>query len=156
DDEAPKLIETLPGIKPIKLLRLQSASIAALSQAMLGEAGAGRELVEFLERETEGNVFFVVEVIRALAEEVGQLSEVGQLGAHGRMFTGGMQAVIQRRLGRVPEPARPLLRLAAVAGRTLDLPVLRAVFPDLDAWLAPCADAAVLEIYDQSWRFAHD
>jgi oligopeptide transport system substrate-binding protein len=50
-----------------------------------------------------------------------------------------------------------LLQLAAVAGRRLDLGVLRALAPevDLSRWLTVCADVAVLEVGDEGWRFAH-
>ena len=75
-----------------------------------------------------------------------------------RVLAGGVQEVIQRRLGRVPASARPLLQLAAVAGRELDLGVVRGMAPDtdLDGWLAACAHAAVLEVSGERWRFAHD
>jgi hypothetical protein len=112
--------------------------------------------VACLESETEGNVFFVIEVMRALAEEAGQLSLVGSHLLPKTVLTGGIQAIVQRRLARLPEEVHPLLRLAAVAGRQLDLLILRRFEAQLEPWLYMAADAAVLEVKDQSWRFAHD
>jgi serine/threonine protein kinase/tetratricopeptide (TPR) repeat protein len=158
DDERPDLPETLPGMRVMKLDRLDDADIAALSESMLGQAGRQATVLNLLQRETEGNVFFLVEVVRALAEEAGQLGSVGTMTLPAQVFAGGVQRIVERRLGRVPADAYPLLQIAAVIGRQLDLAVLRAADPDrnLDPWLAACADAAVLEVRDERWQFAHD
>ncbi|HVO70958.1 MAG TPA: hypothetical protein VMT24_12985, partial [Aggregatilineaceae bacterium] len=74
------------------------------------------------------------------------------------ILTGGVQAFVRRRLARIPTDASPLLRLAALTGRELDLKVLRTLDPriDLQRWVTLCADAAVLEASGEQWRFAHD
>lgn len=156
DDERPNLPLDLPGCPVLKLGRFSATSIEELCRAMLGEAASTPELVGFLVTETEGNVFFVIEVLRALAEEAGQLSLVASSRLPKHVLTGGIQAIVQRRLARLPAEARPLLRLAAVAGRQLDLAVLRSFEPGIEPWLYLAADAAVLEVSGQSWRFAHD
>lgn len=158
DDERPDLPEQLPGIHHIHLDRLAAPDIARLSQAMLGETGAQAPVVDLLLRETEGNVFFLVEVVRALAEEAGQLQLIGSMTLPGQVFTGGVQKIVARRLERVPERWRETLELAAVAGRQIDLAVLRAAAPsvDLETWLTDCTAAAVFDIHDGGWRFAHD
>jgi predicted ATPase len=71
NDERPELPQELPGTKLIELERLSKREIAALSQSMIGEGGQQPQVVELLQRETEGNVFFIVEVMRALAEDAG-------------------------------------------------------------------------------------
>ena len=63
--------------------------------------------LQLLQRETEGNTFFIVEVIRALAEEAGQLDLVSGMSLPRTIFAGGIQAVINRRLQRVPVHAIP-------------------------------------------------
>jgi serine/threonine protein kinase len=156
DDQRPNLPEELPGCGTLQLQRLSASSIKALCRSMLGESGCTPELVAFLNAETEGNVFFIIEVMRALAEEAGQLSAVSSHRLPRSVVTGGIQAIVQRRLQRLPEDARPLLRLAAIAGRQLDLEVLRGFEPDLMPWLYLAADASVLEVSGSSWRFAHD
>ena len=156
DDERPTLPQDLPDCPVLKLGRFSAQSIAELCQSMLGNNGYTPELVQFLESETEGNVFFVIEVMRALAEEAGQLSLVASHRLPKKVLTGGIQAIVQRRLLRLPEEARPLLQLAAVAGRQIDLTVLRSFEPKIEPWLYMAADASVLEMNDQAWRFAHD
>lgn len=158
DDEAPDLAAQLPDVPTMKLRRLSEQSIADLSAAMLGEGGRSPEVVDLLRRESEGNVFFLVEVVRALAEEVGNLEQIGRMTLPQRVFAGGMRTVITRRLEKVDADSRHLLQLAAVMGRELNLKLLRAIFPAVNwpAWLTRCADAAILEVEGDEWRFAHD
>ena len=156
DDERPNLPGELPAMQLIKLARLDDQAIAELSASMLGESGEQTPIIDLLRRETEGNVFFIVEVVRALAEEAGQLARVGQMTLPQSVFAGGIQTVIQRRLSRVPAAARSLLQIAVVAGRELDLKVLRAAMPTvkIEDWLT--AVATVIDVQDNRYRFAHD
>src|SRR4030095_1695152 len=158
DDERPELPSKLPGMNVLRLERLDEIAIAELSAAMLGEQGKQPEVVDLLQRETEGNVFFLVEVVRALAEEAGTLERIGRAPFPARVLAGGVQQIIARRLAQVPPEAHPLLRAAAVLGRQLDLDILREIdsYHDIDQWLTVCSDAAVLEVQDGEWRFAHD
>jgi eukaryotic-like serine/threonine-protein kinase len=158
DDEAPNLPQQFPDAQLLKLNRLSEKDIAVLSEAMLGEGGREPHIVDLLKRETEGNVYFIVEVVRALAEEVGRLDRIAVATLPSGVFVGGMRRVVQRRLDRVPAWAHPLLRVAAVAGRELDLRLLREAAPDtdLDAWLLAVANAAVIEAQGDQWYFAHD
>lgn len=165
DDERPDLPEALPGIHVLKLPRLNAPEITQLSQAMLGKNGGQADLVEFLARETEGNTFFIVEVVRALAEEAGQLSAIAQMTLPAHVFAGGLQRIVQRRLDKAPAWGQALLRLAAVIGRQLDLQVLHYLIQSdagclsghtLENWLNTCADAAILTVAGERWQFAHD
>ncbi len=158
DDETPNLPETLPPLPLMKLNRLNDAEIAELSEAMLGEAGKQPHVLGLLQRETEGNVFFLIEVVRTLAEEAGQLDEIGRMTLPQHVFAGGVKRIVERRLTKIPAAGRNLLQVAAAIGRILDLPLLRTLEPalDLDRWLTDCADASVLEIFDEEWRFVHD
>lgn len=158
DDERPELPQRLPEMSHLKLERLNNEEIAELSATMLGEAGRQARVVNLLQRETEGNPFFLVEVVRALAEEAGQLEKVGTTTLPAHVFTGGLQRLVERRLNQVPAEAHVLLHLAAVAGRELDLVVLQAAQPeaDLERWLTVCANAAVIAIQDERWLFSHD
>jgi eukaryotic-like serine/threonine-protein kinase len=158
NDEAPDLTDQLNGMPVLKLRRLSEEAISDLSAAMLGEGGRSQQVVELLRRETEGNVFFVVEVVRALAEEVGNLDQIGRMTLPQRVFAGGMKAVISRRLEQVDAHDRDLLQIAAIMGREIDLRLLWAVTSDDDlaGWLTRCASAAILEVEDDQWHFAHD
>ncbi len=158
DDERPDLPEEVPGVKALKLNRLTPDNIAQLSEAMLGPGGREARVLDLLRRETEGNAFFLVEVVRVLAEEAGQLEKIATMTLPETVFAGGVQLIVKRRLERVPKATRPLLQMAAVFGRELDLGILKALDPSvlLDVWLVACADAAVLEVYEGRWRFEHD
>ena len=158
DDEAPRLPERLPAMSALRLRRLEENEVAKLAVSMLGARGAAPELVSYLCRQTEGNPFFLIEVVRALAEQAGQLDRISELDLPQGVLTGGIERMAQRRVDRVPESDRPLLEIAATLGRDLDLAVLRYLEPShaLDRWLVACANAAVLESLGGDWRFAHD
>lgn len=158
NDEQPDLPEQLPQMQVMDLSRLDEDSITQLSVSMLGEGGRQPQVVELLQKETEGNVFFLVEVVRALAEEAGQLSRVGSMTLPESVFAGGIKRIVQRRLAKVPAELQPLSKLAAVLGRDVDRKVLHQIAPaeQVETWLTACANAAVLDVQDDRWRFAHD
>ncbi len=158
NDERPDLPSTLPWMQLLELARLPVDQIASVSESMIGPVGRRADVVAFLERETEGNPFFLVEVVRALAEEAGSLERIGTFALPDRVFAGGVRRVVQRRLRDLPTEARPLLRAAAIIGRKIDAALLTALAPDVDvdAWLERCIGAAVLERRDGVLRFSHD
>ncbi len=158
DDERPELPKSIPQAQLLKLLRLSEADIASLTEAMLGSAGKEPGLLKLLQQETEGNAFFMVEVMRALATEAGDLRQVGHMTLPKTVLTGGVQEVLQRRIGRMPAWGRPLLELAAIIGRQFDLRVLAALAPqtDLSSWLTTGAEIALFEVHENKWRFSHD
>lgn len=159
NDEMPDLPDQLPTAQVITLNRLKPAAIQSLSTSMLGETiGTDPEVVQLIERESEGNVFFIVEVVRALAEDAGQLDHIGRNALPTKIFANGIQTIVERRLQRVSDHERQLLLSAAVAGREIDLTLLACISPETDmpAWLAACSDASVISVQDDRWRFAHD
>jgi len=158
DDERPRLPDELPDAKVIRLSRLTVEQIAELSESMVGEGGRDPSVVNLLQRETEGNAFFLVEVMRVLAETIGNLEDISTKTLPQSVIAGGINQIVRRRLDRVPASYRPLLNFAAVAGRMLDLNILHKAAPDLDLnlWLATCAELAVLDVQEGRWRFAHD
>lgn len=157
-EERPNLPAELPLMRLLPLGPLAPESTAELIASMLGAAAAQPQVLDRLVQETEGNPFFLVETVHVLAEEQGGLQAVGAAPLPATIAAGAVQQVIRRRLARVPASHRPLLELAALAGRDLDLEVLRAAAPalHLDAWLTDCANLALLELREGSWRFVHD
>jgi serine/threonine protein kinase/tetratricopeptide (TPR) repeat protein len=158
DDERPELGALLSGLRSIRLGRLAEASIARLSESMLGPTGRRPAVVEYLHRETEGNVFFLIEVVRALAEQAGRLDGIGPDDLRSGVLTGGIERIVGRRIEKVPASGRALLDLAATAGREIDPAVLRSfASPEVVSdWLIDCANASVLISRDARWWFAHD
>ncbi len=117
DNERPKLPNELPGMHHFKLERLSNEEITRLSQAMLGDVGQQPEVLTLLQRETEGNAFFLVEVVRALAEKAGRLKAIGEMTLPEQLLPEGIQTIIEQRLTYIPVKAQALLQLAAVAGQ---------------------------------------
>jgi serine/threonine protein kinase/tetratricopeptide (TPR) repeat protein len=158
DDEMPGLADLVPAAHAFKIERLSRDQIASLGASMIGDAGRDADLVEYLFRETEGNVFFLIEVLRELAARAGQLDRINRITLPEHVMTGGIESFARRRVDVLPPDARPLVELAATAGRQLDLEVLGQVVSHaiLTSWLRTCANAAVLEYQAGGWRFTHD
>ncbi len=163
DDEYPTLPDVL-NLPVITLKHLSNDEIMALSSSMLGEAGEQAHVVDLLQRETDGNIFFLIEVVRALAEESGSLSSIGKQTIPGQIFEGGLQTIIKRRLEQVPTQMQQLMQLLAITGRQIDLDLLQVLnehLPqfqrvDIDEWLETLSDAAIISVVDNQWQFAHD
>lgn len=156
NDERADLPQQLPGSHYMQLERLNSTQVAELAHSMLGSLGRNEQVLAILEKESEGNTYFLIEVVRALAERSGGLAAIGREELPQAVQTGGIQAILSRRLERVPQRFQERLQQAAVSGRQLDLAVLRQLDADADAFLQECANAAVLEVFEQQWRFSHD
>lgn len=157
-DELPELPTLLPAAHPLLVERLNRAQIDTLSTAILGKAGRDPELLELLETETEGNLLFLVETIRALAETAGGLSRVGQAALPKHILADGVEQVLRRRLNRVEAQYQPIQQLAAVLGREVEPEMLERAFaqPLVEGWLHNAADVSVLEARERRWRFTHD
>lgn len=157
-DERSSLPDELPSMKVLTLHRLSHDEIGELSESMIGPAGKRPDLLTRLEQETEGNPFFLVEIVRALAEATGQLDRIGTVPLPAKLLPKGVYDIVDNRLNRIEQGDRDLLATAAVAGRTLDSKILGAAHPDVDVdeRLLFCLNAAVLEVSDGQFRFAHD
>jgi len=164
DDEAPSLPNILQDAEVLRLKRFGKTDIARLSVSMLGEKVQNREaLVEFLDSQTEGNIYFIIEVIRTLSENINQLSDIGKYPLPQNVFVEGMKSVFARRLKHLPTQM-PLeqLQLVAVAGRWLDLTLLKHILMNrdtkfnLETWLTLGTNYALFERSDRGWRFTHD
>ncbi|MCU0511822.1 MAG: protein kinase [Anaerolineae bacterium] len=156
EDERPDLAANFLDGQTLRLRRMDDRHIRLLITAMLGDAAHDAHLVSLLAQESGGNVFFLIEVLRALSEQSGGLASIQSSALRGQIFAGGIQEIIQRRLSVVGPEDRELLHLAAVGGRQVDLAVLRQAVPSasLDFWLVTCTSLGILEVDDARWRFA--
>ena len=105
---------------------LNESETAELVRVRAGVTPA-RSFAHALYEETEGNPFFVEEIIRHLIEagvHVGSAS-ASELQRFG--LPEGVKQVIAFRLGRLEAPAAQLLRVAAVIGRDVDAALLERV-----------------------------
>ncbi len=109
------------------LRRLSPAEAASLIEKILGEPPP-EALSELVFRETNGNAFFVEELVRHLSEEGKLLDEKGRLRQDiviGELeVPEGVRLVIGRRLGRLSERAKSVLVAASVVGQRFSLNVL--------------------------------
>jgi tetratricopeptide (TPR) repeat protein/tRNA A-37 threonylcarbamoyl transferase component Bud32 len=154
-DEAPGLGQSIADAIPLRLAPLARGDIASLASSMLGSTRP--TVVDFLVRHTEGNLFFLVETVRALAEESGTLEQIGEHPLPERFVTSGIEAVIARRFAKLPPAVLPVLTYWAVVGRELDQPLLAQTFGNTFAdALAAASDAGVVAVDENGFRFAHD
>ena len=161
DDERPNLPTLLPQMTVMTLQRLPPAAMQQLSLAMLGDAGNKPEVLTLLQQETEGNAFFAIEIIRALAQDVGRLADIGQRPFPQKLWPKGIQSLVQQRLNRLPAADHALLQLVSVAGRVLDMRLVAALAHGagidlLESWILRCHEAAILDVQNGRWQFNHD
>ena len=83
-------------------------------------------LVDAVHRETEGNPFFVTEVVRLLVAE-GRLERPRPTRSWSVSIPESVREVVGRRLERLSEECNRVLTIAAVIGREFSLPMLERV-----------------------------
>jgi predicted ATPase len=83
-----------------------------------------------LRQETEGNPLFIGELLRQFADESGARISDRLLTLGSGAVPEGISEVIARRLHRVSDSCRTILRLAAILGVTFSTPILRAFAAD--------------------------
>ncbi|NJL92417.1 MAG: serine/threonine-protein kinase PknK [Anaerolineae bacterium] len=105
DDEGSQLHKTLTEMYQIKLGRLNADAIADLSNRMLG--GHQPALMTLLQRESEGNIYFLIEIIRALAEEAGALAQVRLMQLPERVLPVGWSLLPSDVCGACPSETMP-------------------------------------------------
>jgi class 3 adenylate cyclase len=108
-----------PATARLSLSGLDKAEVARCISAIAGAEPAA-DLVAALHQQTEGNPFFVGEVVRLLVSEE-RLNVAGLLTAG---VPQGVREVIGRRLNRLSDGALQLLTVASVQGREFDLDVV--------------------------------
>jgi class 3 adenylate cyclase len=131
------LVETLAslhrlgGMSRIELVGLDDAGVMALMEAAAGHAleGDAVGLAHAIYRETDGNPFFVSEVLRNLVE-IGAIAQnaKGRWEANAALdvmaLPDSVREVIGGRVVRLGEAAGRVLSMAAVIGRDFDLDLL--------------------------------
>src|SRR4051812_6412346 len=127
-------------MRRLELGGLAEAEVGELV-AELASAPASQSFVRALTGETEGNPFFIEEVVRHLRDTSGALSEEVTLEEAG--VPDGVREVTSRRLRRLSESTRAVLLVASVIGREFDYDVLAAVVPQSDDELVEALEEGV-------------
>jgi DNA-binding SARP family transcriptional activator len=156
------------GIERLALRGLDDDELLALLDTSDGAVASegGVALRDALSAETDGNPFFVGEMLRHLAEtQAVHQDEQGRWVAGADLRISGLpvsiREVINRRVTRLGAQTRAALSLAAVIGREFDTDVLaRVAEPDQDTLIELCdrgVKAALLTEADTAGRytFAH-
>ncbi|HZI37281.1 MAG TPA: BTAD domain-containing putative transcriptional regulator, partial [Acidimicrobiia bacterium] len=128
-------------------------SLGSLTPVEAGELVAGLagqdapdELVDALHAATDGNVFFLEEIVRDMAESGRAFDAAGRFRAGVAVddlgLPEGVRLVIERRLDRLSEAARSALCACAVSGRVFSVPLLQA--------LGDLGGDTVLDILDEA------
>ena len=121
------------GVERLAVRGLDADGVAAFVQAARGAEldDAARELAELLSAQTQGNPFFVGEVLRHLSE-TGAVEEVDGRwvraeGTDEFEVPEGVREVVGRRVSRLSKQAGELLTVAAVTGPQFDMAMVAEV-----------------------------
>jgi hypothetical protein len=148
----------------IALRRFDATGTSAQLSALLGE-NVGADFGDAVHRETEGNPFFVEEVLKALIEQGSvrresgrwKRSETGEL-----LIPQSVKEAIGNRLDHVSRESNEVLRAAAVLGKTFTFDELMATVGDRqeDATLDALDEAVGAQLITadggDSFTFTHD
>ncbi len=148
----------------LRLTRLPLEQSSTLVATLFGEKSVSPEFAQAIHRETEGNPFFIEEVIKALIEQ-GQIYRVS--GKWERMdiaeltIPQSIKEAIGRRLNRLSESCANVLHTAAALGKTFGFPELAASSPLSEEALLDALDEAELAQLirvesSSSFAFTHD
>ncbi|HKN90605.1 MAG TPA: AAA family ATPase, partial [Acidimicrobiia bacterium] len=145
------------GVERLPLTGLDQSGVTSLMEQRAGRALADEELplARAIYEETEGNPFFVREVLRNLAES-GAVRRPGEQ----LEIPEGVREVVGRRLARLSGNTNQVLRLAAVVGTEFEVPVLQeAEHLDEDELVSALEEAGearlVVGAPGDRYRFAH-
>lgn len=138
-----------PGVERLSLTGLDDVELVELLRVLTGHDvdDVGVEIAHALSRETDGNPFFVLELLRHLAESDVFVQHDGRWTMRGELSDLGVpqsiREVVGRRVARLGGDAVRVLSSGAVIGRDFDVALLGAISDDGDATLLDVLDAAV-------------
>lgn len=159
-------LRRIPGVDRVPLGGLDESEVVTFMEMAGGHElpDAGRELAALLWQETEGNPFFLQEVLVHLAESGAIVHDGTQWVATRPVNEAGVpegvRDVIGRRLSALADDANDVLRAASVIGLEFDLTLLAAMTDRdaealLDVLEPPCERGLLIEAAVDRYRFAH-
>ena len=151
-----------PGVERVRLGGLDASEVGSLLAARARHE-APEAFVKLVHAETEGNPFFVDELLRhlvetgALRQQNGEWTSDRSLSELG--IPEGIREVVGRRLSRLSEAANETLRVAAVLGREFDATTLAAAqglpaTAALESLDEACRSRITAEVQGTPGRFA--
>jgi ATP/maltotriose-dependent transcriptional regulator MalT len=168
-DDNPAVVRALAELNRRRLLvtlplrRLAEGDTGRLAASVLRGA-VDPPLVAYVQQHSDGNPFFVEELLRALVAEGQVVQRCGTWSLTAEpalLLPEGVAAAIRMRLQRIDPAAVELLEIAAVIGRVWDVDVLAAVagcdVEQVEAGLIPAARAKMIRPEpDEVYAFTHD
>ena len=162
------LMGELRRVKGVSRVGLEGLTSEEITEFLTQQAGheldaSAMALADALHVETEGNPFFIAEVLRHLVE-VGQVRRQGArwlvADPEHLAVPEGVRDVVGRRLSRLSERANTVLSVAAVVGRDIQLEVLGNLVDADEDDVVDALDEAVRarlleEIGPDHYRFGH-
>jgi tetratricopeptide (TPR) repeat protein len=152
--------------RPVRLAlgRLSREESAAMLASLFQAETVSPEFVDAIQRETEGNPFFIEEVVKALIESGVVYREDGRWerkAIEELAIPQSVKEAIGRRLNRLDAATLEVLHAAAVIGKTFPYSVLQDSLGLGDADLLPALDQAtaaqlVTPLEDEAYVFTHD
>ncbi|MGD0595754.1 MAG: AAA family ATPase [Acidimicrobiales bacterium] len=147
-----------PTVDRLALGGLSEPAVVEYVEAAAGESleEAGEELASALYRQTEGNPFFVGQVLRHLTESGALVRIDGRWRATAPIealgIPEGVREVVGRRLSRLSEGANAALTIGAVTGGEFELRTLEAVADpkDAGALLARVEEAVAAHLVEEA------
>lgn len=174
DCAAVSALSELSGVQRQTLERLDRASIVRMAGGMLAMSSPPELLIDFLERTTEGNPFFLAEYLRSIMVQgllvrdarggwvlTPKFTEAALEPDRSLALPGAVQSVVGSRLQQLPVWGRILIESAAVIGRELDLELLRFMLgltgeSEQDALDELVRRSIFEEVKPGQFRFVHD
>lgn len=149
-----RITRILPTATPLELAPFKPDDIEQMSVAFLGEAGRQHLVLRFLNAYTGGNPLFLVETLRALAEEPHALGNLHRTWLRPETVAD----VVAHRLRGLTALDLHLLKLAALAGPQIDPQLLTTISgaDNVLGWLAKMERRAFFAVQDGNWYLAHD
>jgi class 3 adenylate cyclase len=161
-------LHRVSSVNRIELTGLDDSGVTALFEAAAGHSldTAGVSLAQAVYRETDGNPFFVSEMLRHLSETGAIYQDtIGRWVAESALeqsaLPDSVRVVIGARVGRLGKDAGQVLSVASVIGRDFDLDLLALATKTCEDELLDILDAAasvalVREVADTGrYSFAH-
>ncbi len=159
-------LRRLGGVERLSLSGLDNLGVRTLVEQAAGRTldEDGLALAQAVYQETEGNPFFVREVLRHLAEtgavEPGEGGWTTRLPIDQLGIPEGVREVVARRLSRLSSDTNHALRIAAVVGPEFELGVVQGAGNLSDETLLGAVEEAagarlLIEVSGTRFRFAH-
>lgn len=163
DGPSARTFDRIVGRTDVEVVKLRGLDLGATSRLVADASGVtpGEGLVASVHARTGGNPFYTRELVRLLADN-GRLEDFDAGIDAGADVPEAVSGVIRRRMSRLPQSTRALLRVAAVLGAEFSATRLATVtespVSETTGFLLPACEAGLIAPVpgqQNGFRFAH-